>query len=373
MKIEKLYVGQVIKNYKELCSILNVEAKKTGSETYKRQLKDFERYFKFHRQGHKIIINSVNSQVGEKMDKRQEGNNKKHIDNIEYLILILLNNFEINEDERVGFAKNLLYNHVGLANTNYKILKGNTHTFSQMHDMPSQVIHECFDYTNNRMLKTLQSALNRLQRQALIKWGNGYNIVFKKENNKDMYLEVATTADEKIIMGIEKNVLRELNYSNKRNVFSAGIWNEFKNKCTQELIKIYPNLEFYYDNIYFNYNSIDIKKALEELENRDKNIVKKEVNMSFSKSLDGTINRRHKKYKEKNDAENAIENYRKSENYIIEQTNLKDIIIKKDSKKLILNNIEEDKTKVKYLQKSFFQKYGPNIEIPTNNKDEIPF
>lgn len=57
MNIQNLYIGQEIKNYKELCELLGVKA--VGGKSKQLQLKEFQRHFKWHNQGHKIIIDEV--------------------------------------------------------------------------------------------------------------------------------------------------------------------------------------------------------------------------------------------------------------------------------------------------------------------------
>ena len=47
----------VVKNYKELCILVEEEIKDGNSK--KAQMKDFERYFKYHKQGNSIVIDEV--------------------------------------------------------------------------------------------------------------------------------------------------------------------------------------------------------------------------------------------------------------------------------------------------------------------------
>ena len=378
MKIENLKVGQVLKNYKELCNVLDIKV--ASGKQKQLQLKELERFIIYHKEGNKIVVDEIRSKELKKVDNRNEGNNIKYANDIEYLILKLLNRFEITGNEKVGFSKNFLFSHCGLVNDNYKIIKGNTLKFSQMINMPVQTISECFDYTSNRMLKTLQNALNRMERQSLITWANGYNLVIRDEHGKE-YLEVATTEDEKEIMKIERSVMLEMDYKNKRIIFLSGQWNEFKKKSTNKLKEIYPELIYYYDNISFNYNNKDIANALNEYTTLNKQQIKQSINNKFSKSLDNTIDKRHRKYKREIPFGNSIktiENYRRSDEFPQEQKIIKNTLINKDSPKVVLNKTY-DKTKVKYLQKTFFEKYNPsNIKQITFNdydiaEDNIPF
>ena len=83
MRVENLHEGQIIKNYKELCDILEIKPRKSGSNSYKSQLKEFNRYFQFEKQGHKYIISKIYDNPKEKVDKRSKnsgGNNLKYKD-----------------------------------------------------------------------------------------------------------------------------------------------------------------------------------------------------------------------------------------------------------------------------------------------------
>ena len=54
MNVENLCEGLIIKNYKELCVLLGIKV--TGGDSKKSQLKDLERYCKYHKEGNKFII-----------------------------------------------------------------------------------------------------------------------------------------------------------------------------------------------------------------------------------------------------------------------------------------------------------------------------
>ena len=90
MKIDKLKNGQIFKNYKELCGALEIPTKVGKAKQL--QMKDFERYFKYHKEGHKIVIDELLTEVKTKVDNRKNnkgGNNVKYVDDMEYLILSL--------------------------------------------------------------------------------------------------------------------------------------------------------------------------------------------------------------------------------------------------------------------------------------------
>ena len=65
LRIENLTEGQVIKNYRELCRVLGIEAK--SGNTKKGQIKDLECRVKYYKQGNGFIITKIYEHPLEKM------------------------------------------------------------------------------------------------------------------------------------------------------------------------------------------------------------------------------------------------------------------------------------------------------------------
>ena len=72
-----LKTNQTFKNYKELCEYLD-EPIKTG-KSKQLQLKDWERYFSYEKEGQKFIITEIFDTPTEKIDKRTNGNRSKYV------------------------------------------------------------------------------------------------------------------------------------------------------------------------------------------------------------------------------------------------------------------------------------------------------
>lgn len=66
--IPNLYVGQVFKNYKELCSVLGL--KTTTGKSKQLQIKEIDRFMELKRDGQKYIISKIYETPKEKVDKR---------------------------------------------------------------------------------------------------------------------------------------------------------------------------------------------------------------------------------------------------------------------------------------------------------------
>ena len=61
MQVNRLKTGDIYRNYGHLCEILEIKPTKKANNQRKAQFKELERYVKWHREGHKIIIDEVYS------------------------------------------------------------------------------------------------------------------------------------------------------------------------------------------------------------------------------------------------------------------------------------------------------------------------
>ena len=106
MIITNIKVGQIFKNYKDLCKALCIEPKgKAGSNSRKAQEKEIKRHLDYSKieGSNKLMIDKIYNEVAEKKDGRKNnkgGNNKVFADDIEVLLLHLLKN---SENETISF------------------------------------------------------------------------------------------------------------------------------------------------------------------------------------------------------------------------------------------------------------------------------
>lgn len=339
MKIDNLKEGMILKNYKELCSVLDIPVRKNGNNAYVAQFKELSRYCEYHKEGHKIIIDKLNEEVKPKMDKRSEGNNNDISKNLRYMILHLCHKNKLNDRVEVGFSKTFLYSYCGMINDNYRDSKGNKVAFAQYLNLEQLAVEECFEYTDDRMSRAFRRALVTLTNtNKALGFRYGYNYVFST-------LKPHITADidtETIIRDAENKIMKQMKINRYDLIYKYGRWEEFKGKVISILKEEHPlyfkNLKYYYNVIVLNYkeSSIErVKKGFEESFGLNSLIAKANVNEYFSKSLDGTIERRHKKIlSQDNENLSEVEIYRKSKNYVKEQKNAKNMIVKDNSKRV---------------------------------------
>lgn len=152
MKLENIYEGLVVKSYRQLCELLEIEI--TGGNSKKAQLKELERFVKYHKEGNKFIVDEVYSEPLEKIDGRVEANKLKAKDhntwrrydnlNIEYDMMFNYGIYKItlNNDIYIGstiksFRKRFQQHNSGkdkIMKHTYELLQ-NGGTFEILHDM----------------------------------------------------------------------------------------------------------------------------------------------------------------------------------------------------------------------------------------------
>ena len=111
---EKFYSGLLIKNYRELCLMLNLS--NNGGTQKEANLKRIQRFCRYERQGYKYIIKEIFETPKDKEYKR--GNNSKYVKLIETL---LLNEFIIKGKDELFFTKMQLFECLGMVNHSYRL------------------------------------------------------------------------------------------------------------------------------------------------------------------------------------------------------------------------------------------------------------
>lgn len=130
MNISKLEIGQVIKNYKIMCELLGQEPKTSNSK--KSQIKEWERHFKFHKEGQKIIIDEIYESPLDVEDGRTNSNIIKNINKGTYSkeMFPLVKEFVRNTDLEFH-SKTKIMNSLNLKNDNYDIAYNNDEKTSE--------------------------------------------------------------------------------------------------------------------------------------------------------------------------------------------------------------------------------------------------
>ena len=173
--MNKLEVGQIFKNYKAVCEWL--EIKPTTGTAKIAQIKEFERYCKYYRDGQKYIIDEVFDNPTEKIDGRvnnKGGNNNKYFDLMDNVIIDLLKHGDVCESQKTLFCDKIPLFIMNEYNTYYNI---SLDTMAKRYKTTNNLVKTYYDKMLNITKKCFLSSLNRLKRQGIIDYEIGYTVM----------------------------------------------------------------------------------------------------------------------------------------------------------------------------------------------------
>ncbi len=250
-----LVVGMVIKNYKELCKILNEEAK-TG-KAKQLQLKNWKRYFDWEKDGQKFIIVDIYDTPLPKEDLRRKGNNSIYKN---YIELILLQYLSKQEGYRKTFTKRNWLELLGMINSKYG--KEPKMKLKQLdYCINDQEITLFYIRSNKKLERVLHDALSNLQREKLIIVEYETVIVSVDERGKE-HRFIANDYQKKKILQTERYILKNvMQYKNMFYVYIKNKSNEYYNKVNEKLYELY-GWKYYYKQIKIIYDQPNIADAI---------------------------------------------------------------------------------------------------------------
>lgn len=354
MDIKNISEGQIFKNYKVLCAELGEPIKNGKSK--KLQLEDWKRYFEYSMSGHNFIINKINEIPTEKTDLRINGNNKaKYINKIETLLLDLL--VQNGNDGQVFLSRNKLLHTLQMVNDNYSYGKKKPMKLSKLMNITKEEIDDFYENSDGMLKRNLETALDGLRSQALITWKNSLTVCHidaKVEINEfnnvkamkmesidedgDMEVEFslrqssqkmihrkATPEEEQLIIGTERDVLKEFQCNTVADVFKINKAEQFY-KTVREIL-------FEEANIYLYYNSYEIisnkKHIIEELKSPERVEIQNELNNSIVEKLKiNTANRYNNAFDKYDETDKPKYKMRMDEMYCENNFKLTDTLVK---------------------------------------------
>lgn len=294
MKIENLVVGKVYKNYKEICEFLNDKPKAGKSKQL--QIKDWERYFNYKKDGHKWIITEIFNEPKEKTDGKMKGNNSSpYLKHMEILILDLL--AHQNKGNTFTTSKNALLKQLKVINSNYISYKNKRPLLSKQTEICLDEINDYFDSSSSTFRSNVTTALNHLEKQSYIFVRNEITVceavpqvdyTVDGDIKLDMSTEInengdyiikpravyvkplekhrkATNDEIELIHKIERNLLDyEYKVDSKQALYKTGKIKEFCGKVNEKLFA-HSNIMYYYPSYEIVFNHENVKKRLEDL------------------------------------------------------------------------------------------------------------
>lgn len=251
----KLVIGMIIKNYKEMCQLFGEEVK-TG-EAKKSQLKNWKRYFDWEKDGQKFVIVDIYDTPLPKEDLRRKGNNSIYKN---YIELILLQYLSKQDGYRKTFTKRNWLELLGMINSKYG--KEPKMKLKQLdYSINDQEITLFYIRSNKKLERVLHDALSNLQREKLIIVEYETVIVSIDEKGKE-HRFIANDYQKRKILQVERYILKNvMQYKNMFYVYIKNKSNEYYNKVNEKLNELY-GWKYYYKQIKIIYDQPNIVEAI---------------------------------------------------------------------------------------------------------------
>lgn len=296
----KLEKGMVIKNYKEMCDLLG--EKTEGGNSKKAQLREWERFFKYHKEGYKIIIDEIYDEPREKLDLR--GSDGLLSNDIQPLILDLL--VKNNHSSSICFSCTKLLEMLKMVNANYHVGRRNIKLFSKYLDVDENVINDFYYFEHTKLKSSLESALDSLYNKRLISWEKITMVcVLEESTAPDAFGKYhtqkinrpATNNEIEFLLSIDRKALDHMGLESTKDVYGTSRYSTFKRLVHEELKSSKSNILYGYKG----YKIIQLKDyVIKALKEENKKLIEQELNFNILKSAYKSIKNKSTNAKSEN-------------------------------------------------------------------------
>ena len=253
-----LQIGQIVKNYKELCALLGEEFKQ-GGDSRKAQLKEFARYFEWEKSGQKFLITDIYDTPLPKEDGRNKG---KYVKCIE---IILLNYLSKQKGYTYTLSKKKWWELLGMINRKYDNVS--QEELLEINPVITKFeIRQYYQRCNKKLEEILFSALKSLSSRKLIDWE--IETVIVTRNQEKTHYRVANVFEKKMILRAERYVLHKIMHLEKMfNVFAKQKQDEFY-RLVNEILEdsLDKEWQYYYKQVKIIYNHDQVIEAIPNIE-----------------------------------------------------------------------------------------------------------
>lgn len=317
MNLDNLQIGYTYKNYKELCSIL--DEKVLAGNSKKSQMKEWERYFKYERDGYKLFIAEIYYTPLDKVDGRLDGGNKlPFISELEMLLIDLL----LSHDKQMIMSNSKLLLNLCLINPNYYDFFRDREKLSEMIDMELDYIIDFYDVTKSTFKSAINTVTKRLEGKKLLihelvmmvqfvdttiqvtPTGHAkLKDVIDYDTNTDTYISKnikpkeitreATATERELIIGIENDIMiNQFKVTNIQDLYSNGKINSYYNEVSKVLFSELNIKKAYKAHRYTTLPEALQKEKLRRLDEWELLELQQELNIKVMVDIDKKSNKR---------------------------------------------------------------------------------
>ena len=342
MNMTKLYKGLIVKNYKELCNLLDEKVKTGGSKNI--QLRNWKDYFEFHKEGNKFVIDEI--LTNEKEITIERKSQITELEEIKRLIMFYMYSNGDGDDKvcypTIGQLGKACY----LVNGNYTVCKNHQKATSEITEVDENIVFEYFTKLEDKLEYRILKALESLRKCFLINYKRTYMVVHLDTKDEGCIIETkegefteerkvkqkhipATDEELKLITDISYKYLRMCGCETMQEAIRKDKYKTIMNAIKIELRDEY-NIGYFYNVYEIRYNKQHVKNDL-----INKNLTSEEieelatiVNEAFSLSMDKSVIKAHEEALLNNSKKYG---YRKKDTYIGDNKKLKETVVDKDA------------------------------------------
>ncbi|HEX9061249.1 MAG TPA: hypothetical protein VF941_13805 [Clostridia bacterium] len=236
LKTKKLKIGQII-NYKDLCKLLK-EKPKTNRQL---QLKDWERYFKYEKDGQKYIIKEIYKEPITKVDNRGKSYKGKYAEYIDPLLLQYLKK-EKNSSNIVNTTNNKIAEGTGIVNNKYKAALENQDIYKDI-NLNMYCVRDTFKAIKTKIREIVKGSLDRLQKAEKIEYKNCYFVYTSTTSAQ----RIPTEEETKVIEDAEESTMKEMGIKEKIRIDNnPKLLKEFRIEAIRKVQRKFDYIMGYY-------------------------------------------------------------------------------------------------------------------------------
>lgn len=297
MNTDRLSEGMVVKNYKEMCMLLDEQYYKTGGKVRDNQIEQWERYFDYEKVGHNWLIKTIYSEP-------LPDASKIHSIYTGIIELRIMEFLEKSSGSELFISKTKLYQMLGMASSKYFDFR------KEYFETHADDICDLYSIqrVDSKLNDILNSALSSMAKRFLINY-QYEDVVHERVNDGTIVQRRMTNDEKKQVLTINRELLLEyrerLNVPdlNIQGVYNRNMHTQFYKEAEKRINAIFPTWQRHWKKLRIIKCNEDIKKAIpikqDELKKLSQDAKIIELNNRVCEALIKQMETRKTKYWEK--------------------------------------------------------------------------
>lgn len=218
MNIKNLKRGMMIKNYKELCKLLEIEEKEGNSK--KAQFKEMARFFKFSKKGYKFKVEKIYKEPLPIDDGRKKGNNTKFrnyiVDGIVDMLAMSCDKIDMSKENPYVICsyKDIMEN-IGMVNRYFNTANENKEILAKILNVSLESVEYSMEKLTENNYNRVYTAVKSLEQKCWILANTSY-----KATTIDNKYVIVTPQEEKILLMAEKKTMEVYGIQNYYEIYA---------------------------------------------------------------------------------------------------------------------------------------------------------